>query len=196
MAELYRPAFIHDYDIEITQKEDWVIGFRCLPRTDQGVLYLEDTTGYTGILSIYAPDPSGTEILTVDTLTGHVQVGFTPAPVEQSTAYGLGQKIVPAGGLNGFVYECTVAGTTDTDPVIWPEVIGDTVPYGTATFRCETDDSQVCNVSIFLGSDVTDVLEPWGRGHYSIVVKDTFNHSWVHIDGAAYLRPTSMGPVG
>lgn len=196
MPELYRPAYIHDYDIEITQHEDWVIGFRAMPRTDQGVLYLEDTTNYTAIFSIRAPDASGEEILTVDTVSGETVVGFTPAKVERNTAYVVGQKVVPL-ALNGYVYECTVAGTSHaTNEPTWPTVLGNTVTDGTVTWRCETDDSQVCNVFIQIGTDITSTLEPWGRGYYTLSVKDSFFHSWLHIDGAAYLRQTSTGPVG
>jgi len=195
MPEFYRPAFIHDYDIEITQYEDWVIGFRCLPRTDQGVLYLEDTTGYSAIFSLWAPDPSGTEIFTVDTGTGNITVGFTPPVWETATVYGVGEKVVPT-TLNGYVYEVTVAGTSDASEPTWPTTIGDTVTDGTATWRCETDDSQVCNVYIHLDTSVTGALTPWGRGFYTLTVKDTFSHSWVHIDGAAYLREASTGVVG
>lgn len=38
MADLFRPAFIKDYGIELVQGQDWAIGFRCKPLSDQGVL--------------------------------------------------------------------------------------------------------------------------------------------------------------
>ena len=196
MPELYRPAFIHDFDIEITEAQDWVIGFRCLPRNDQGALYLEDTTGYLAVMSIFAPDPDGTDILTVDSVGGEIAVGYTPGVWVANTAYGVGQKVVPT-TLNGFVYECTVAGTSHaTTQPVWPIVLGNTVTDGTVTWRCETNDSQVCNLSIFLSATVTASLPPWGRGWYTLRVKDTFNHSWLHIDGAAYYRRSALGAVG
>ncbi len=187
MAELYRPAFIHDYDIEITQGQDWPIGFRCLPRTDQGVLYLEDTTGYTARMVVRAPDQLGASVLDVSDTTGEITVGFTPGVWEASTAYGLGQKVVPT-TLNGYVYECTVAGTSDSGEPTWPTTIGNTVTDGTVTWRCETDDSQVCNLYILIPAATTAALSAWGRGTWSLEVLDTFSHTWLYIDGAAYLR--------
>lgn len=189
MPELFRPAFIHDYDIEITQGQDWVQGFRCLPRTDQGVLYLEDTTGYTARMVVRTPDPSGAAVLDVSDSGGEIAVGFTPGIWLPNTAYGVGQKVVPT-TLNGFVYEVTVAGTShaSTEPT-WPTTLGDTVSNGTVTFRAETDDANVCNLYISIGRTTTGTLTPWGRGSYSIEVVDTFGHTWVYIDGAAYLRP-------
>lgn len=195
MVDLYRPGFMHDYDIEITQGEDWVIGFRCLPRTDQGALYLEDTSDFTAIMSIFAPDPSGEELLTIDAVGGEITLGFTPPVWEASTAYGLGQKVVPT-TLNGFVYECVVAGTSHSAEPTWPTDLGSTEPDNTASWRCETDDSQVCNVYVAIPHTMTAAFVPWGRGVYTLTVRDSFNHSWFHIDGAAYLRPSSLGPVG
>src|SRR5690349_2400282 len=120
MPELYRPAFIHDYDIEITQGQDWVQGFRCLPRTDMGVLYLEDTTGYSATMTIRAPDTNGDVQFTGTSAGGTIQLGFTPGIWLPGTAYGVGQKVVPT-TLNGYVYEVTVAGTShaSTEPT-WP----------------------------------------------------------------------------
>ena len=187
MVELYRPAFIHDYDIEITQGQDWVIGFRCLQRTDQGVLYLEDTTGYTARMTVRAPDQSGDIVLDVTDSSGEITLGFTPPIWEASTAYGLGQKVVPT-TLNGYVYECTVAGTSDSGEPTWPTTIAGTVADNTVTWRCETDDAQVVNIAIHIPAATTEALTAWGRGVYSLEVQDTYAHSWFYIDGAAYLR--------
>lgn len=191
MTDLFRPAFIKDYGIEIVQGQDWPIGFRCKPLSDQGVLYLEDTTGYTATMVIRSPDASGDAQLTIGTATGEITVGFTPGKVARNTAYGLGQKVVPL-ALNGYVYECVVAGTShaSTEPT-WPLVLGNTVTDGTVTWRCETDDSTVCNVYIAIPRSTTAALAPWGRGVYSLEVVDTWNHTWVFIDGPAYLRAES-----
>lgn len=191
MPELYRPAFVHDYDIEITQGQDWVIGFRCLPRTDQGVLYLEDTTGYTARMTVRAPDQLGAALIDVTHTSGEITLGFTPPKWTANTVYGVGQKVVPT-TLNSFVYECVVAGTShaSVEPT-WPTTIGDTAGDGTVTWRCETDDSQVCNVYIAIPAATTESLSAWGRGVWSLEVLDTFAHSWIFIDGAAYLRQES-----
>lgn len=188
MTELFRPAYIKDYGIEITQGQDWVIGFRCKPRSDQGVLYLEDTTGYTATMVVRAPDASGDAELSIGTGTGEITVGFTPGKVARNTAYGLGQKVVPL-ELNGYVYEAVISGTShaSVEPT-WPTVLGDTVSDGSVTWRCETDDSQVCNLFIAIPRVTTAALVAWGRGVYSLEVVDTYNHSWVYLDGPAYLR--------
>lgn len=189
MTELYRPAFIHDYNIEITQGEDWVIGFRCKPRTDQGVLYLEDTTGYSAEMAIRQSDQLGE--LQLDA-SAYVTVGFTPSKWQTGTAYGLGQKVVPT-TLNGYVYECTVAGTShaSTEPT-WPTTLGQTVTDNTATWRCETDDSQVCNVAVVIPAAVTGALTDWGLGVWALAVRNSFGNSWFFVDGLAYLRKSSV----
>jgi hypothetical protein len=188
MPELYRPAYIHDYDIEITQGQDWVMGFRCLPRTDQGVLYLEDTTGYTATMTVRAPNHDGDAVLEVDSTGGEITLGFTPPDWDAATVYGLGQKVVP-NVLNGYVYEVTVAGTShaSTEPT-WPTTLATTVVDNTVTWRAETDDSLVCNIYIAIPAATTAALTAWGRGVWSMEVTDTFAHTWFFIDGAAYLR--------
>ena len=190
MPELYRPAFIHDYDIEITQGQDWVMGFRCLPRTDQGALYLEDTTGYSARMTVRAPNQSGAAVLDVTDVSGEITLGFTPPIWEATTVYGLGQKVVPT-TLNGYVYEVTVAGTSDSGEPTWPTTLGNTVTDDSVTWRAETYDSQVCNIYIAIPAATTEALTAWGRGVWSLEVADTFAHSWVFIDGAAYLRQES-----
>lgn len=188
MAELFRPAFIHDYGIEITQGQDWVQGFRALPRTDQGTLYLEDTTGYTALMTVRSPDRDGAIQVSASTSDSRITVGFTPGKVARNTAYSVGQKVVPL-ALNGYVYECTVAGTSHaTNEPSWPTTLAQTVTDGTVTWRCETDDSQVCNLFIHIPAAVTAGLVAWGRGVYSFEVTDTYSHSWLFVDGVAYLR--------
>jgi hypothetical protein len=191
MPELYRPAYIHDYDIEITQGQDWVMGFRCLPTTDQGVLYLEDTTGYTARMVVRAPNQDGDAVLDVTSTSGEIILGFTPPDWDAATVYGLGQKVVP-NTLNGFVYEVTVAGTSHavTEPT-WPTTLATTVVDNTVTWRAETDDSLVCNIYIAIPASTTEALTAWGRGVWSLEVIDTFTHTWFYIDGAAYLRQES-----
>lgn len=188
MVELYRPAYIHDYDIEITQGQDWALAFRCLPRTDQGVLYLEDTTGYTASLAVRTPDESGTAVLTGTTAGGQIIVGPTPPKWAVNTAYGLGQKVVPT-TFNGYVYEVTVAGTSHaaTEPT-WPTTIGNTVTDNTVTWRAETTDESVANIYIVIPAATTAALTAWGRGVWSMEVLDTFGHTWFYVSGAAYLR--------
>jgi len=52
-----------------------------------------------------------------------------------STAKSLTDFVIPLVS-NGFRYECTTAGTTDTVEPIWPRKVGDTVTDGTAVWTC------------------------------------------------------------
>ncbi len=52
-----------------------------------------------------------------------------------STAYAL-EDFVHATTFNGFRYECTTAGTSDTDEPTWPLVEGETVSDGTVVWTC------------------------------------------------------------
>jgi len=186
--EPFRPAFIHNYDLEITQGQDFVMGFRAMPRTDAGVLYLEDTTGYTAVMKVRQDDHDGDVVLEASTADSRIAVGFTPASWEDTTAYALGQKVTPT-VLNGYVYEVTVAGTSHatTEPT-WPTTIGNTVVDATVTWRAETTDATVANVYIQIAASVTANLTDWGRGVYNLEVTDLFNHSWLFVDGVCRLR--------
>lgn len=54
-----------------------------------------------------------------------------------STAYTLGQCVVPTAGLeNGFRYECTTAGTSGGSAPTWPTVEGATVNDNTVVWTC------------------------------------------------------------
>ena len=54
-----------------------------------------------------------------------------------STAYSLGDIVVPTAGLeNGFRYECTAAGSSDASEPTWPLTEGGTVVDGTVTWTC------------------------------------------------------------
>lgn len=56
---------------------------------------------------------------------------------EASTAYSLGDIVVPTAGLeNGFRYECTTAGTSDASEPTWPTTEGATVNDGTVVWTC------------------------------------------------------------
>jgi hypothetical protein len=189
--EPFRPAFIHSYDIEITQGMDFVMGFRAMPRTDLGSLYLEDTTGYTATMMVRDGGPDGDLVLEASTTDGRIQVGFTPTAWEAVTAYGVGQKVVPT-ELNGFVYEATVAGTSDAGEPTWPLVIGDTVVDDGVTWRAETTDAEVSNIYIIIAASVTAALTDWGYGSWTLEVVDSFGNSWLYVDGIARLRLTSV----
>lgn len=52
----------------------------------------------------------------------------------------LAQYVRPTKG-NGYEYECTDAGLTDTEEPDWPETIGETVEDGTVQWTCRDFDS-------------------------------------------------------
>lgn len=187
MSEPCRPAFVHNYDIEIKQGQDFAIGFRALARTSLSIAYLPDTSAYSAAMKVRAPDHDGSAVLAV-TEADSITLGYTPGPWEASSAYGLGQKVVPASGLNGFVYECTTAGTSDSGEPTWPVTLGDDVSDGSVEWTCVETDKLVCNVYVHIPIAVTEALTDWGRGVYDIEVLDDFGHSWLSVDGVARLR--------
>jgi hypothetical protein len=67
---------------------------------------------------------------------GQVMVtGSTPSARADSTAYTLGDRVVPAVS-NGNIYTCTQAGTSDASEPLMPTDMGQTVTDGTAIFTC------------------------------------------------------------
>ncbi len=54
---------------------------------------------------------------------------------EASTAYALGDMVVPS-THNGYAYECTVAGTSDSSEPSWPTTVGNTVSDNSVTWTC------------------------------------------------------------
>lgn len=189
MTDIYRPAWVHDRDIELTQGEEFDWPFQA--RNEDGDII--DTSAYTATLTVRSPDANGTVQLTATDTGGDIVLGYTPAPVERNTAYGVGQQVVPI-ALNGYVYECTVAGTTHaTNEPTWPTTIGQTVADGTVTWRCEALDTDVvANVYVVIPAATTAALTAWGRGVYSLTVRNEFDQSWLFVDGAAYLRESSI----
>lgn len=174
------PALV---DLRILQGTNWSKPFRLL--LDDGSLL--DSTGYTARFKIRATQEATTVELAGDTTDGRVEVGFDPAKWEDTTAYGVGQQVVPT-TLNGFVFECTVAGTSHatTEPT-WPTTIGNTVTDGTVTWRCELADSIVTDLRIVLVPGDTDALENWGNGFWDCELVDGFGHVMRVLEGRAVL---------
>lgn len=155
--------------------------------------YLLDTTGYTAELEVRDEDYAGATQLEATTANGRVFVGFTPNKWVASTAYSVGQQIVPT-LLNGFVYQCVVAGSSHatTEPT-WPTTLGQTVLDNTARWRCElaenlTTSVLVSNLVIDVPLSVTEALTDWGRGVFTLQLKDSFGQVRLWADGIARLR--------
>lgn len=193
MGDTYQPRYIYNQDIEIPQGGDFFWPLGIIAETDEGSEYLLDTTGYTAFLTVREGNYDGAVALEANTANSRIIVGFTPPKVARNTAYGLGQQVVPI-ALNGFVYECTVAGTShaSNQPTTWPTTIGQTVTDGTVTWRCELveniNNGKVGNFSVQIVASVTQGLADWGRGVYTLQVINTFGHVVVWIDGVARLR--------
>ena len=94
------------------------------PNGDMGVSTYQQSTGTLD---------SGDAI--EDATDGHQ--GYIAAGTEwaQSTSYSVGDVVHPT-SLNGFVYECTTAGTSDTAEPTWPTTAGNTVTDNTAVWTC------------------------------------------------------------
>ncbi|MCA9859370.1 MAG: hypothetical protein KC438_06580 [Thermomicrobiales bacterium] len=198
MSDLIRPAFIHDFGIEITQGEDFCLAFLACAWDDQGNPVWSDTSAYTAELAIRSGDTDGTLVLDA---SAYVQLGYTPPLVERSTAYSLGQRVTVGGvgGISdGYLYECTTAGTTDGSPVIFTDTLGATTNDGTAVWTCVlpaqdgAGNIHIANVVVNIPHAVTGGLDEWGRGSWSLSVKNGFSNSWFYVDGPAVLRKSSL----
>lgn len=88
-----------------------------------------------------------------------------------STAYNVGDEIIPNATQNGKVYFCIVAGTSDTTEPTWPTIIGNTVVDGGATWECSYTDQYVS----YLG-----VEHPWGL-------------AWQFMDGLNVKNSAALG---
>ncbi len=157
--------------------------------------YLLDTTGYTASMEIRQTDYDGATQLEVTSASGAITVGFTPKKWAIATAYGIGQQVVPT-LLNGYVYQCTAAGTSHatTEPA-WPTTRGATVLDNTARWRCEQAETitngLVQNLVVAASPAVTDALVDWARGVYTLELFDTFGNTAIWVDGTIYLRRTA-----
>jgi len=69
-----------------------------------------------------------------------------PGAWQASTAYSLGDVVRPT-TRNGYVYECTTAGTSDAAEPTWPTTVGNTVTDGTVVWTCRANYA-LANVTI------------------------------------------------
>jgi D-tyrosyl-tRNA(Tyr) deacylase len=170
---------------------DGTATWRCAGTVTDRV-YLVDTTGYSAVMEIRQGSFDGATQLECSTANGRITVGFEPPKWVVATAYGVGQQVVPT-LLNGYVYQCTVAGTShaSTEPA-WPTALGATVSDGTARWRCEQAEDigngLVNNLVVNAGPAVTAALADWGMGLYVLKLLDPFGNVALWVDGTIYLR--------
>jgi hypothetical protein len=149
---------------------------------------LQDTTGYTSEFTIRDGSDFSGDVVFEAFDTDYITVGWSPAVAERNTPYSLGQWVVPDSGLNGFIYECTTAGTTHaSDEPVWPVLIGDDISDGTAEWTCISSDVYVSSIYLYIPSGVTEGLTDWGAGCYTWKLADTFGNAQRLFQGTARL---------
>lgn len=169
-------------DLRILQGSNWSKPFRLL--LDDGSLL--DTTGYTARMQVRETVDASTVELECTTANGRLEVGFDPPKWEATTAYGVGQQVVPT-TLNGYVYECTVAGDSDASEPTWPTTLAQTVVDDGVTWRCELADTIVSDLRIVLLPADTAALTSWGNGYWDLELIDTFGHVARILEGSCVL---------
>lgn len=97
-----------------------------------------DAAGGSIDLVMYFGSPNTAYTLRTAKNSGIDNITLTPADAlvdrADNTAYALGTIVEPAGG-NGYIYQCTTAGTTATPPRFLTTV-GATIADGTAVWTC------------------------------------------------------------
>lgn len=173
------PALV---DLRILQGTHWSKPFRV--KLDDGSLL--DTSDYDARMQVRATVDASTAELDCTVTNGRLEVGFDPPAWEASTAYGLGQQVVPP-GLNGYVYACTTAGTSDSGEPTWPTTIGGDVTDGTAEWECVATDATVSNLRIALVPGDTTPLTNWGNGYFDLELEDADGHVMRVMEGNCVL---------
>lgn len=171
------PALV---DLRIIQGETWIKPFRVL--TGGALL---DTSAYTARMKI-RPDIDGSNQLTLTTENGLLGVGFDPPKRTDSAAYGLGQQIVPV-ALNGYIYECTVAGTSGSSAPAYSTTLNATFSDGTVTWTVKKADTAASNVRITLAPTDTTPLTDWGLGIWDLELVDAYGHVKRIFEGSCVL---------
>ncbi|MGD9713399.1 MAG: hypothetical protein AB7V46_15230 [Thermomicrobiales bacterium] len=173
-------------DLHITQRHPLLLARRWQVADPGGSLFDLDTTGYAAALTVRTDDASRDVVLAADE-ADYIALGWTPAPWQSLTAYGLGQFAIPR-VPNGFIYQVTAAGTSDAGEPTWPETIDATVPDDGVQWTCISTDWWQMNCYVHIPSSVTGGLEDWGAGTWSLELTDPFGHTQQMLHGAAWLQ--------
>ena len=96
-----------------------------LPTTANGYYYKCTTAGITGTTEPTWPTTEGA------TVTDNAGIPAWAA----STSYAVGDIVIPS-TANGYTYECTTAGTSDSSEPTWGTTVGGTTTDNTVTWTC------------------------------------------------------------
>jgi len=104
-----------------------------LTSTDNGYNYECTTQGISGSVEPEWATTIG------DTVVDNVGISNWVA----STSYNVGNIVIPT-TANGYTYECTTAGTSDSSECTWPTTVGETVTDGTVVWTCRQQAVWTC----------------------------------------------------
>lgn len=160
-------------ELVIQQGATWYLPLGIYVSDGAGGESLLNTTGYSGRFTVRDGGFDGAKVVDITVAGGGIVVGWSPAIRANSTAYALGNLVTPAATLNGFVYECTVAGTSGGSAPSWPTVEGASVTDGGVTWTARAQGDRVTNAYAYLSAAQTAALADWGFGVYTFELTDT-----------------------
>lgn len=118
----------------------------------------QDNTLYFGSAAT-----TGTRTLQATSNPGIDQITLTPTYAIPdwlaSTAYALGYSARPT-TPNGYRYEVTTAGTSNSSEPTWPTTIGNTVTDGTVVWTCVAEERTVDEITLALTEAALDTNTP------------------------------------
>lgn len=160
----------------IRQGMTYTLGFGIFETSLAGVESMMDTSAMEARFKIRATDYDGAVAVEGSTDDGRVVLAITPGNAARTTAVVLGEQCTSAGlPFNGFLYQCTTAGTTSGSAVALDEtVIGSTTADGTAVWELigPVSSETVVNAYILLDASYTETLVDWGRGRWDFELVD------------------------
>lgn len=147
---------------------------------------LIDTDDYLARMTGREGNAQGAEVFLATTGNSRIFRGYDPPKWDDSTAYVLGDRVVPL-TLNGWVYECVDAGTSDSSQPVWPTALGQAVTDGGVVWRCVMTDDGVTNLRVWMPASYTASLTNWGEGVYDLELIDPFGVPERQYEGAVWL---------
>lgn len=126
---------------------------------------LLDTTNWYGQLMV-RDEVHGASLLFCSGANGRIQTGYSPGKWTPSTAWVVGQQVVPT-VLNGWCYACVAAGTGGGSEPAWGVVEGGVTTDGAARWRLVASDAFVSNIRLALTVADTAPID-WAVGVYQL----------------------------